>query len=57
MAPLLPARWWRLPDGPAGTTVVQGAFARNRIGEVLTRLVAAGAVEIIETPIAKLLSA
>jgi hypothetical protein len=36
---------------------VQGAFARNRIGEVLTRLVAAGAVEIIETPIAKLLSA
>jgi ATP phosphoribosyltransferase len=57
ITPLLPARWWQLPDAAAATTVVQGAFDRSTIAEVLTRLVEAGAVQIVETPIGKLVSA
>lgn len=55
-AALLPARWWRLDAGSSGMAVVQGAFGRSRIAEVVTGLVEAGAVEIVETPIGKLVT-
>jgi ATP phosphoribosyltransferase len=57
LTPLLPARWWQLPDAATATTVVQGAFDRSTIAEALTQLVEAGAVQIVETPIGKLVSA
>ncbi|HEY8985792.1 MAG TPA: ATP phosphoribosyltransferase [Streptomyces sp.] len=50
--PLLPPRWWRLDGGP-GTVVLQGAYARGEVAEAVALLVAAGAVEIVETPIRK----
>jgi ATP phosphoribosyltransferase len=57
--PLLPPRWWRLDGGTGpGLLVVQGVCAGHEAADVVTSLAErAGAVEIVETPIRKLLRA
>ncbi|GHH05523.1 ATP phosphoribosyltransferase [Streptomyces rubradiris] len=55
--PLLPPRWWRLDTGAAsGLVVLQGVCAAPEVAGVVSSLVErAGAIEIVETPIRKLI--
>ncbi|MDG9701965.1 ATP phosphoribosyltransferase [Streptomyces sp. DH37] len=53
--PLMPARWWRLDGGSdPRMVVVQGVFEKRAVAMAFSALTAAGAVEIVETPIRKL---
>jgi ATP phosphoribosyltransferase len=53
---LLPARWWRLGGPSADLVVVQAAFGESGIAATIAELTSAGAVQIVETPIRKLMA-
>ncbi|OLR92239.1 ATP phosphoribosyltransferase [Actinokineospora bangkokensis] len=50
---LLPARWWRL-GGQEGVVVAQAPYPLVGLAEAITALVDAGAVQVVETAVAKL---
>jgi ATP phosphoribosyltransferase len=55
--PLLPGRWWETSGGPdAELVAVQAVVAETGLAALIAELASAGAVEIVESPVAKLVS-